>query len=122
MKRSPLRSIVASDLLVAGSKGGPWEIREDAGIELVGLDFGFGDEAGLLGVGEYGVDLFVFEAVVDWDPEVACGLDGNLSFRVGFEVCNEFHMAVWGVLEREFFYDSSLWRLYACDAAGFMDV
>jgi len=26
-----------------------------------------------------------------------------LDFRVGFEVCDEFFVAVWGVLEREFF-------------------
>ena len=49
------------------------------------------------------MDVFVFEAVVDGDPEVACGFDGYLSFRVGFEVCDEFLMAIWTVLEREFF-------------------
>jgi hypothetical protein len=46
----------------------------------------------------------------------------HVDFWVGFEVCDEFLMAVWVVLEREFFYDSSLWRLYACDASGFMDI
>ena len=49
------------------------------------------------------MDLFIFEAVVDWDPEVACGLDCDLDFWVGFEVCDEFFVAVWVVLEREFF-------------------
>jgi hypothetical protein len=68
------------------------------------------------------VDVLVFKAVVDWDPEVACRFDCDLDFRVGFEVCDEFLMAVWSVLEREFFYDSSLMRLYACDASSFMDI
>jgi hypothetical protein len=41
-------------------------------VELVGFDLRLSDHTCLLGVGEYGVDVFVFEAVVDGDPEVAC--------------------------------------------------
>ena len=91
-------------------------------VEFVGFDFGFCDEAGLLRVREYGVDVFVFEAVVDGYPEVACGFDCDLDLRIRFQVCDEFFVAVWVVLESEFFFNSSFRRLDACDAAGFMDI
>ena len=49
------------------------------------------------------MDVFVFESVVDGDPEVACGFDCDLDFWVGFQVHDKFFVAVWVVLEREFF-------------------